>query len=317
MTSSRVVHESVYQHNETDFDFIQRLGRRIGFEFIVDANTAIFAPPSANGDTVELSYPEDLRAFRPRITAVQQVEKVNVRGFDFKAKKAVLATEAAPQQVTRAGITRQQVASKFPGADARDRRAVASTSSGEAAAMAKATLDQLANAYLGAEGSCAGNPKIKAGALLKITGVGRNYSGTYRVAKATHVIRGGSGYVTSFANSAGEHTLLGQSSATASGPVRARLDHGRHRHQQQGPREARPREGEAAGDERRGVVLGAGPGPRGQQGARHLDAADARRRGDRRVRERRPVLPLRHRLRCSTARTPRAARWRSTTARSR
>ena len=82
---------------------------------------------------------------------------------------------------------------------------------GEADAMAQATLDQLANAYLGAEGSCAGNPKVKAGVLLKISGVGTNYSGTYRVAKATHVLRGGSGYVTSFSNSAGEHTLLGQS----------------------------------------------------------------------------------------------------------
>jgi uncharacterized protein involved in type VI secretion and phage assembly len=213
-------HDAVIQHNETDFDFVQRLGRRIGFEFIVDAANVTFGPPDANGEKVELNYPEDLRSFRPRITAVQQVEKVNVRGFDFKAKRGVLATAGSPQQVTSAGITRKQVSSRFAGAvleiggQSFDKR-------GEAKVMAQAMLDQLANAYLGAEGSCAGNPKIKAGVLLEISGVGRNYSGTYRVAKATHVLRGGAGYVTSFSNSAGEHTLLGQSAGNGSGSPQA------------------------------------------------------------------------------------------------
>ncbi len=213
-------HKTVLQHNETDFDFVLRLARKIGFEFVVDAARATFGPPDPNGPSVELSYPDELRALRPRITAVQQVEKVNVRGFDLKAKKAVLVTKSSPQQITSAGITRNQVASKFAGATL-EIGGQSFVDSGEAGAMAQGALDQLANAYLGAEGSCAGNPKIKAGVLLKITGVGRNYSGTYRVAKATHVLRGGAGYVTSFSNSPGEHTLLGQSGGGGGAPVRA------------------------------------------------------------------------------------------------
>ncbi len=213
-------HDAVLQHNETDFDFVQRLAKRIGFEFVVDGATVKFGPPSRIGDEVELSYPDDLRSFRPRITAVQQVGSVNVRGFDFKAKRQVVASAGSPDQVTSAGITRQQVMNKFPTA-VLEIGGQSFYKQGEATAMAKATLDQLANAYLGAEGSCAGNPKIKAGVLLKITGVGRKYSGTYRVAKATHVLRGGSGYVTSFSNSAGEHTLLGQSAGNGGGPVQA------------------------------------------------------------------------------------------------
>ena len=218
--SGGAVHETVYQHNETDFDFIQRLGSRIGYEFIVDAGKANFAPPEAGGPSIDLSYPDDLWSFRPRITAVQQVEKVNVRGFDFKGKKSVLASSSNPTQVTKAGITRQKVAKEFSGG-VLEIGGQSFSKQAEATAMAKAALDQLANAYLAAEGSCAGNPKIKAGVLLKITGVGKNYSGTYRVAKATHILRGGSGYVTSFSNSAGEHTLLGQSSGNGGGPVQA------------------------------------------------------------------------------------------------
>jgi phage protein D len=214
--SSGDPHDTLIQRNESDFEFVLRLGRRLGFEFVVNDTSATFGPPDPNGESVELSYPQDLRAFKPRITAVQQIETVNVRGFDLKAKKQVVSTKTKPQQVTSAGISRQTVAGKFSG-DTLEIAGQSFDSSGEADLMAQAMLDQLANAYLGAEGACAGNPKVKAGVLLKISGVGNNYSGTYRVAKATHVLRGGSGYVTQFSNSPGEHTLLGQSSGNGVG----------------------------------------------------------------------------------------------------
>jgi uncharacterized protein involved in type VI secretion and phage assembly len=211
-------HDFVLQHNETDFEFILRLGRRIGFEFIVDDGAATFGPPDPGAEAVELRYPEELRSFKPRITAVQQVEEVNVRGFDLKSKKEVVSTKSRPNQLTEAGITRKQVASKFSGATL-EIAGQSFENKGEADAMAQAMLDQLANAYLGAEGTCSGNPKVKAGVLLNISGVGSNYSGKYRVAKATHVLRGGAGYITQFSNSAGEHTMLGQSAGNGSGPV--------------------------------------------------------------------------------------------------
>jgi uncharacterized protein involved in type VI secretion and phage assembly len=216
VTASHAVHQFVLQHNETDFDFVLRLARRIGFELTVDAGNAKFAPPDANGDKVALSYPDELRAFRPRITAVQQVQTVNVRGFDFNTKRSVVRTKTSPQQVTAAGITRSSVANKFPGA-VLEIAGQSFSSSGEADSMAQAALDQLANAYLAAEGTCDGDPRIKAGVLLEISGVGRNYSGTYRVAKSVHVIRGGGGYETQWSNSVGEHSLLGQSSGSKAG----------------------------------------------------------------------------------------------------
>ncbi len=216
--SSGGPHKYLLQHNETDFDFVLRLGRRIGFEFTVDAGRAKFAAPNGDGEKIELSYPEDLHQFRPRITAVRQVEKVNVRGFDLMSKRAVVQTASAAKQVTDAGITRSTVAKKFPGAVLEIAGQSFKTSE-EASSMAQASLDQLANAYLAADGTCEGNPKIKAGVMIKVTGVGKNYSGTYRVAKSVHVIRGGGGYVTQFSNSAGEHSILGQSAGNGGGPI--------------------------------------------------------------------------------------------------
>src|SRR5215207_3968132 len=177
VTASDEVHQFVLQHNETDFDFILRLGRRIGYEFTVDAGVAKFAPPSAEGESVTLAYPDDLSDFRPRITAVQQVGTVNVRGFDFKNKQSVLRSSSRPKQVTAAGITRSSVASKFPAATLEIAGQSFATTA-EADKMAQSALDQLANAYLAAEGTCHGDPRIKAGVLLKINGVGTKFSGT-------------------------------------------------------------------------------------------------------------------------------------------
>jgi phage protein D/phage baseplate assembly protein gpV len=216
VTASSDVHQFILQHNETDFDFVLRLARRIGFELTVDAGNAKFAPPNANGEKVELTYPDELRAFRPRITAVQQVQTVNVRGFDFQNKRSVVRTKTRPQQITAAGISRSTVANKFPQA-VLEIAGQSFTTTGEADSMAQAALDQLANAYLAAEGTCDGDPRIKAGVLLQISGVGKNYSGTYRVAKSVHVIRGGGGYETQWSNSVGEHSLLGQSAGGKTG----------------------------------------------------------------------------------------------------
>jgi uncharacterized protein involved in type VI secretion and phage assembly len=85
----------------------------------------------------------------------------------------------------------------------------------EADGIGQSQLDRIANLYLAAEGSCAGNPQIRAGVKLRISGVGTNYSGTYRVAKAVHTLR--TSYTTHFSNSAGENTLVGQASGNGAG----------------------------------------------------------------------------------------------------
>lgn len=208
--------EYVIQHNETDWDFIWRQATRLGMEFVVDDEaSARLAKPGDSSPEVELRYPDDLQSFRPRITAVQQMDTVNVRGFDFKSKRQVVSTSDSPHQVTQAGIERDDVKGKF-GETKLEIAGQSFRTSSEADAIAQAQLDQFANSYLAAVGACAGNPKIKAGVKLKISGVGANYSGTYYVAKVKHSIRSGGAYTTTFSNSPGEQTLTGQVGANGS-----------------------------------------------------------------------------------------------------
>lgn len=199
-------HDFMQQNNETDWDFIWRLAERVGFEFVIEGTTAHFRKPSAE-DPIELEWPRTLRSFSPRVTAIQQAQQVTLSVQDPKTKQSIDVTASTPQQIARIGVDRGTVAGAFGGADVHIATEPVKTQS-EGTALAQALLDKLANGYVAAEGVCAGDPRIRAGAAIRVTGIGQKYGGLYRVAAATHVLRGGSTYETRFANSPA-HTLLG------------------------------------------------------------------------------------------------------------
>jgi uncharacterized protein involved in type VI secretion and phage assembly len=212
-------HEFMQQDNETDWDFIWRLAERVGFEFVVQDTNAYFRKPSAD-NPVALDWPETLRSFSPRVTATQQAQQVTLAAFDPKTKQAINATASSPDQVARIGVERSTVAGAFDGADIHiATEPVMSQSEGQA--VAQALLDKLANGYIAAEGVSDGNPNIRAGTSVQVSGLGQKFSGLYRVAAATHILRGGATYETHFANSPA-HTLLGSvggDRASGGGPL--------------------------------------------------------------------------------------------------
>jgi uncharacterized protein involved in type VI secretion and phage assembly len=198
-------HEFMQQNNETDWDFIWRLAERIGFEFVVDDKVAHFRRP-ADDEPTELEWPKTLHTFRPRVTAVQQVQEVTLLAHDPKTKQVIDVTKSSPNQIAQIGIDRATVAATIDQAKVHiATEPVKSRAEGDA--LAQALLDKLANAYVAADGIAPGNPAIRAGTKVKVTGVGTTFGGIYRVAKSTHLLRGGGAYETHFANSP-SHTLL-------------------------------------------------------------------------------------------------------------
>jgi phage protein D len=186
------------QSNETDWGFLWRLAARVGFELTCADETIQFrAPGSGAASPVKLAWGEGLRAFHPRATAVRQVEKVTVSGWDPKTKRRVSADAQTPRMDSRIGLERNRVAKDLGGGTLSVSEKIV-TSQAEAAALAQSTLDRVANAWLEAEGRAMGNPAIRAGTKVQITGVGARFGGDYLVTKSTHVIRGGAGYETTF-----------------------------------------------------------------------------------------------------------------------
>jgi phage protein D len=204
--SAGPAHDFVQQNNETDWEFLWRLASRIDFEVLVVDKMLHFRKAGAptGAGQLTLRWGEELLTFRPRVTGVQQVEEVTVRAWDPATKEAIEAKAKVGALSSEIGISRDKIV------DAVGRGTVTVAdrpvfSKDEAQELAQSFASHLGNAYVEAEGSCKGNPNLRAGTKVRIDGIGTRFSGTYTVSSTTHVYRGAKGYQTLF-------TISGRSS---------------------------------------------------------------------------------------------------------
>ena len=191
----------VQQSNETDWEFLWRLADEVGYDVRVDGRKLEFRPAgtiAAGGAPVTVTWGATLLAFRPRATAVQQVESVTVRGWDPATKQPIEATKTPAPSGADIGLERATAASALGGGTAvvADRPI---RTSGEANALAASVADRLGETFVEAEGTAVGDPALKAGAKVEVEGVGSSFGGTYTLSAATHLLRSGRGYETRFA----------------------------------------------------------------------------------------------------------------------
>jgi phage protein D len=197
-TTTDVVHEFFQQSNETDWDFLWRLALMHDYEVVVSGSDLNFRPANeAAGAATTLTWQQELISFRPRMSGVQQPDTVNVRAWDPKSKRTVNGSASSPETTSQPGVQRSKVSNDLGGGTTAVTDRVAATAA-EANAIAKSTLQRMADAFYEADGVAFGNPAITAGSKVKIDGVGQHFGGTFTVSSSTHSYRGGSGYRTSF-----------------------------------------------------------------------------------------------------------------------
>lgn len=198
--STSVVHEYVFQNNQSNAEFLSERAQRIGYELWVEDDKLNFRKPSPNGAPTKLAWGEELTGFRTRLSTAEQVNEVEVRGWNPKDKRTVTG------RATR-GQGQPDIGAGTPGADVAKRAwgeakiAVVDQfvrSDQEADTLAQATLDELASAFVEAEGECIAMPNLAPGGQVKIEGVGQRFSGTYYLTQVTHVWTRAEGTVTHF-----------------------------------------------------------------------------------------------------------------------
>lgn len=200
VTDSNVTHDYVLQADQTDLAFLQARARQIQYEVVVEDKTLFFRPvANASSAILTLTLEEDLLEFSPRLSAAGQVSEVNVRGWSFKDKKEVVSKAEAGSEVSLMG-GQSSGASLSKNAFGRTAeqwsdRPVASQA--EADQRAKARLNQNVLMLVRGEGVCRGRTELRAGKVIKIDGVGKQFSGQYYVTSASHRY-GSSGYYTYF-----------------------------------------------------------------------------------------------------------------------
>jgi uncharacterized protein involved in type VI secretion and phage assembly len=197
----------VMQYNQTDLEFLWSRARRMGYQVYVEDKTLYFQKADAHRGAetdkpAKLIWGRNLGSFEPRLTLMHQATAAVVKGWDPMAKQAIEGTSRSDASKTipqiglnKKGSAMSKAAFKDPAQEVVIDQPVLTID--QAKAMAAARFAEAEGEFIEAEGSCRqGDPRLIAGRLVTIEGVGERFSGNYYVTQARHVHAQGAYQVT-------------------------------------------------------------------------------------------------------------------------
>lgn len=206
-----VVHQHVFQRNETNLEFLQRRAAALGYIVWVEGTTLHFEPPPQPSSGLTLEWGRGRNSLSPRLSTIGQLEDFTVRSWDPDNKQPIVGQASQGESAPKVGepMTGAQMVSSGFSVSPKGlvTNHVARTQSA-ADLVAKGHADRASGRYIEADGTCAGNPKIVAGATLEIKDVGTRFSGKYLVTSATHHYSHDHGYTTHISISGHEPATL-------------------------------------------------------------------------------------------------------------
>jgi uncharacterized protein involved in type VI secretion and phage assembly len=184
--ATATVHPFLQQSMESDLDFINRLAALENCEFgVSDGRAFLQVRRNGGGSVPTLSWRENLKSFKPRMSAAQQHDRVKVSSYDPVTRAAVVGEATTPGAIPQAAQEARDKAQSFGASELLVSDRVANTAD-EARTIAQSTLDKLASGSFEAEGTMEGDPAVKAGGKLKLDGFGR-FDGEHQLTSVTHV----------------------------------------------------------------------------------------------------------------------------------
>jgi uncharacterized protein involved in type VI secretion and phage assembly len=185
VTATTVVHEYAFQENQTNMEFLQERAARNGFELYVQNGKLNFREPTQDA-ALTLTWLEDIHSFRVRVTSAEQVSSVEVRGWDYQQKQAIVSTASTATILTSTDSgTGKASSTKFSGSPKMIVVDQPVFSSNEALKMAQSLYKELGGEFVNADAKGEGNPAIRPGKVITLSGIG-NYSGSYYVTETHH-----------------------------------------------------------------------------------------------------------------------------------
>jgi hypothetical protein len=190
---------------ECDLSFIHRIAAKYDADFWVDGDVLYVARfIKERNPRLTLTWGESLLDFSPRMTAVGQVAGVSMMYTLREIPMSFLVTVFWDFDRETLG-TRivPGVAAKLAPRIGGPSLTIIDKSISSPGDLANSSLEivralrKLLNKRLTGSGSAIGDPRIRAGAVIRLEGLGPDFSGDYRVSSATHSIDGG-GYRTNF-----------------------------------------------------------------------------------------------------------------------
>ncbi len=189
-----ITYKHVYQHNQSNMEFLRTRAARMGCHVWCDDTTLHCKQPDlGQGPVAELKVDQSsqdavLRHFSPRVNSSHVIKKMTVKGWNPETKELITG---------EASTTSSPLASKSPVAGSGDLGNEDSFtvdtpiwSKEEADAIAKAKLQDAALGYMTGEAEVTGDPKFDLGKVVKITANGNTgsdpFNGNYYIMGVTH-----------------------------------------------------------------------------------------------------------------------------------
>lgn len=188
ITSTTIVHDYVFQENQTNMEFLRERAARVGFELYIQDGKLNFRKPTQD-QSLSLKWLKDIHGFRVRVSTAEQVSSVEVRGWDYTQKRPIISTATQEKVITSTGSGEGSATNtKFsiqPKMIVVDQPVF---SANEADAIAQSLCDELGGEFVNADAKGEGNPQIRPGRVVQLTNMG-TYSGNYYVSETHHLFR--------------------------------------------------------------------------------------------------------------------------------
>lgn len=187
--------------NSSDMALLKELAARTFFDVYVHWDKLYFRFPRPQTKAVSLEWGKTLSSFSPRLSTSGQVGLQCVRDYDQTLATTIVGLVPVIGVDTNLDTVLEKLGSTFVdrltsfGQQCMTDEPVESFS--DAFAFAKAILEELLEGLLEGSGACIGLPELRAGEMVEIAGVGKKFSGRYRLRQVTHSISSG-GYQTTF-----------------------------------------------------------------------------------------------------------------------
>ena len=188
-----ITYKHVYQHNQTDLEFLRTRAARLGYHMWCEGSDLYAQPPKLDQDSgLEASVDKPaglvLLSFTPRLSSAPIVKKVTVKGWNPETKELIVGEASVSS--SKLGSQTGQAASSAFGDNETFTVDHPIWSKEEANALAKARLMDLSLGFMTGEAECKGNSKLKPGIVVKFTPNSMDtsdpFNGKYYVMGVTH-----------------------------------------------------------------------------------------------------------------------------------
>jgi len=194
------------QRGQSDLDLLKEIAADYDADFWVDGDVLYLARffPKEYSPRLTLAWGDNLLDFTPKISTVGNIVGAAMKFTLRELKLSFMVNVFWDFDHERLGV------SVIPGEAAAFAKKIAGptytiidqpiSSPGDLVNSALVIARELRtklNSRLTGSGSCVGDPRIRAGAVIRLDGLGPDFSGDYRVASATHTVDAG-GYRTNF-----------------------------------------------------------------------------------------------------------------------